>query len=88
MVEEGTWAYLEISDSNLFTEPLSKGVVASAFANRQLYLVLANYNHHPVEVKTADAYVSVTAAAGVPEILWKLQPRTLLVLRLFRASQK
>ena len=45
LVEEGTWARLEISESSLFQRPLPQSVVASAFANRELYLVLANYGH-------------------------------------------
>ncbi|NOX54975.1 MAG: hypothetical protein GXP27_11175, partial [Planctomycetes bacterium] len=35
MVEDGTWAYLEIAESDLFARPLPKGCVASAFANRE-----------------------------------------------------
>ncbi len=47
----GTWAWLEIGQSDLFSEPLPRNVVASAFANRELHLVLANYgatggSHH------------------------------------------
>ena len=47
LVEEGTWAWLEIRDSSLFTRPLPAHVVASAFVNRESYLVLANYGHVP-----------------------------------------
>ena len=47
LVEEGTWAWLEIGESSLFARPLPKDVVASAFANRELYLVLANYGQDP-----------------------------------------
>jgi len=80
MVEEGTWAWLEIHESDLFPHPLPQEVVASAFANREIYLVLANYGHAPVEVATSDTYVQ---AQGPPETrrLWKLAPRSLHILR-------
>lgn len=80
MVEEGTWAWLEIHDSSLFGRPLPQRVVASAFANREMYLVLANYGQTAVEVETADAYVSVAtpAAAATKQTL---PPRSLAILR-------
>lgn len=79
LVEEGTQAYLEIGDSSLFSAPLPEGVVASAFANRDLYLVLANYGRAPVEVATAEPYV----AEGVetPATRWNISARSLLMLR-------
>ncbi len=81
LVEEGTWAWLEIGDSSLFAGPLPQGVVASAFANRALYLVLANYGQTPADVETADQYVSVAQASAVPATRWSLAPRSLQVLR-------
>ena len=62
MVEEGTRAYLEIADSDLLAGPLPEGVVATAFANRELYLVAANYGNTQVEMVTRDAYVAVDRA--------------------------
>jgi hypothetical protein len=35
-----------------------QGVVAAAFANRELYLVLANFGRTTVDVATRDEYVS------------------------------
>ncbi|MBN1342586.1 MAG: hypothetical protein JXQ73_07900 [Phycisphaerae bacterium] len=81
MVEEGTWAWLEIGESSLFAGPTPKDVVASAFANRDLYLVLANYGHTPADVETADDYVSVEPAGAVSQRRWKLGPRSLCILR-------
>jgi hypothetical protein len=81
MVEGGTWAWLEITDSDLFKEPLPKDVVASAFANRQFHLVLANYGRASVELATTQAYVPVTEPLATPANLWKLEPRTLRILR-------
>jgi hypothetical protein len=80
MVEEGTWAWLEISDSGLFPRPLPQNVVASAFANRELYLVLANYGREPVEIETVDAYA---LAAGPPQgsRQWKVSARSLQILK-------
>ena len=81
LVEDGTWAWLEVGDSDLFAGPLPKETVASAFANRELYLVLANYGRNPTEIATADAYVPVDdpTAAGAKQ--WTLPPRSLKILR-------
>ena len=81
MVEEGTWAWLEIGDSDLFAQPLPENIVASAFANRESYVVLANYGRVAVEVATADAYVPVTEPAAVPRKSWGLKERSLQILR-------
>ncbi|MCL4691467.1 MAG: hypothetical protein KJ060_03040 [Candidatus Hydrogenedentes bacterium] len=81
LVEEGTWAWLEIGDSTLFNAPLPEGVVASAFANRDLHLVLANYGRTPVEVQTAATYTDVDDARATGSITWMLGPRTLRILR-------
>lgn len=81
MVEEGTWAWLQIADSDLFAQPLAGGVVASVFANRDLYLALANYSQSPAEVQTADAYVPVANPGAAPQKSWKLDRRSLLLLR-------
>lgn len=81
LVEEGTWAWLEIADSSLFAGSLAKGVVASAFANRELYLVLANYGHSPAEVETADRYAPLDSPSALPGTRWTLPPRSLHILR-------
>jgi hypothetical protein len=81
MVEDGTWAWLEITDSDFFAQPLPKDVVASAFANREFHLVLANYGRAPVEVATTAAYVPVTEPLAAAGNLWKLEARELRILR-------
>ena len=81
LVEEGTWAWLEIGDSSLLTRPPAKGVVVSAFANRDLYLALANYDHNPAAVQTADPYVPVAEPSARPGREWNLAGRSLLILR-------
>jgi hypothetical protein len=81
LVEEGTWAYLEIAESNWFSQPLPWGVVGSAFANRELYLVLANYNRTAVEVATLDDYISTSAEPSISRKIWKLAPRSFEILR-------
>lgn len=81
LVEEGAWAWLEISDSDLFAQAPPKEVVASVFANRDFHLVLANYGRAPVEVATTAPYLPVaepTAAAGK---VWRLAPRSMRILR-------
>jgi len=81
MVEEGTWAWLEIGQSTLFAGPLPKGIVASAFANRASYLVLANYAKESVEVATSDAYTDTRQPVSQPSKQWKLGGRSLVILR-------
>ncbi|MBN1346690.1 MAG: hypothetical protein JXQ73_28625 [Phycisphaerae bacterium] len=81
MIEDGTWAYLEIGDSDLFARPLPQDCVASAFANRDLYLVLANYGQSPRQIETADAYVPTDGSAAAPKKQWQLPKRTLRVIK-------
>ncbi len=78
MVEEGTWAYLDITESDLLVEPPKKGLVVSAFANRELYLVLGNLRQTEIELATLDDYISLAGQTGRA---WKLGPRTLLILK-------
>ena len=81
LVEEGTWAWLEIGDSDLLAAPPAKQVVLSAFANRELYLVLANYGRETAEVATADAYEPVDPPGVPPQKVFRLAPRSLQILR-------
>jgi hypothetical protein len=80
LVEPGTWAWLEIADSDWFTGPLPASVVVSAFANRRLHLVLANYAQEPVEVQVRAACVADLAPAAPPQHHWRLPPRSLTIL--------
>ena len=81
LVEAGTWAWLEIADSTLFGRPLPEAVVASAFANRELYLVLANYGQTAQRIETTDAYVAVDAPSAAAAKQWELPKRSLRILR-------
>ena len=81
LVEEGTWAYLEIGESDWFSQPLPRGVVGSAFANRELYLVLANYDRTAVEVATLDDYISTSTEPAISKKIWTLAPRSFEILR-------
>jgi hypothetical protein len=84
LVEEGTWAWLEIADSDLFLEPLPAGIVASAFANTDVYLVLANYTRQPATVATRHSYVPLDRPAEPSSTAWTLAGRSLKILRLSR----
>lgn len=86
VVEEGTWAWLEIHDSDLFLRPLPENVVASAFANRDLYLVLANYGRAAANVATTDAYTPSSDPASPPKKEWTLPARSLHILRRWEAT--
>ena len=86
LVEEGTRAWLEVSDSDLFMEAPPQGVVASVFANRRVHLVLANYGDKPVEVATRAKYASLSGPEGAPRDKWPLKARGLEILRLWDAE--
>lgn len=81
MVEEGTWVWLEVKDSDLFAGPLPQEVCASVFANRQLYLVLANYGQNPASIETTAPYARAEEPAAAPQKRWNLPRRSLLILR-------
>ncbi|MEA1949908.1 MAG: hypothetical protein U9N87_00870 [Planctomycetota bacterium] len=81
MVEECTWAWLEIGDSDLIRGPLPEGVVASVFANRRLYLVLANYSRSGADIQTTAKYVPAGDSSAAPKDRWRLEARSLCILR-------
>ena len=81
MVEEGTWAWLEIGGSDLVEGPLPEDVVVSAFANRRLYLVLANYGTASARIKTSGRYVPLADPSAAPKDSWNPGPRSLQILR-------
>ena len=81
MVEEGTSAWLEVRDCDLFRQALPEDLVASVFANRELYLALANYGRSAVAVETAHAFVPVASPSDAPGNRWTLEGRSLLLLR-------
>jgi len=81
MVEEGTWAWIEIKDSDLFPTPLPEGMVATLFANRETYLVLANYTEDAARVDTTDNYMTVGDTSDPARKTWDVPGRSLLVLR-------
>ena len=64
---------------------LPADVVASVFANQEMYLVLANYGRGAVTIETANAYVPMAHLLAVPEKHWNLEGRSLDILRLSRA---
>jgi hypothetical protein len=81
LVEEGTWAWLEIGESTLFPTPPPKELVVSVFANRSLHLALANYGRSGVEIQTTDPYQSALEEAPLARTEWRIPPRSLLILR-------
>ena len=81
MVEEGSYAYLEITDSDLFTQALPEGIVASMYVNLESYLVLANYGEKAVEIGTTSSYVPSDDTQVGASAYFTLQPMTLLILR-------
>lgn len=81
LVEDGTWAWLEVTDSDLFGGPLPPTVVASVFANRDLYLVLANYGADAVDFSTRDPFETALDGPDSAGKQWSLPARSLQILR-------
>lgn len=81
LVEQGTWAWLEIKQTALLRHPLPSDVVASAFANRHMYLVLANYGKTPTVVETTQDYADTEDQPTRVGTIWRLAPHSLLILK-------
>lgn len=81
MVEEGSYAYLEITDSDLFAAPLPANTVASVFVNLETYLVLANYGQSEVTIQTTNDYAAVSESGTASGKTWTLGGESLLILR-------
>ncbi len=86
MVEEGTWAYVDIADNDLFAKPPDSAIVASAFANARMYLVIANYSRGESAVTTAKPYVRAGSTGEAAAREWKLAGRSLLILERQRSA--
>ncbi len=80
MVEEGTRAYIEIMDSTLFARPTPPGVVATLYANRELWLVLANYGEAAAEVATRAPWRRDDGGDEGARTAWTVPERSLLIL--------
>jgi hypothetical protein len=80
LVEEGTWAWLEIGQNSIFRNALPPQVVASAFANRDLHLVLANYGTTPVSLETTELFADSESPQQTAKA-WILAGRTLRILK-------
>lgn len=81
MVKSGTQAYLEIGENQLFKHPLPDGLVASVFANTELYLVLANYTSTSQFVETSQSYYSCLDDKAAPASAYEIPARSLLILK-------
>jgi hypothetical protein len=82
MVEEGAWAWLQIADTQFLRGPLPPNVVASVFANRNLYLVLANYGTSIATVETTHNFISCKPQVAGAKTRWELAPRSLHILKM------
>ena len=82
MVEEGTWVWIDINSSDLFQSALPKNTVASLFVNREVYLVIANYNKKAIEVVTTDSYMSDLQPNSKTQNNWSIEGRSMQILKL------
>jgi hypothetical protein len=81
MVEEGTWAWLQVKETTFVRGALPKDVVASVFANRDIYLVLANYGPAAAVIESSQGFVSAKDATSPARTRWELAGRSLLILK-------
>jgi len=81
MVEEGTWAWLEVKNSTILRGTLPGDVVASVFANRELYLVLANYGEQGVVVEALERFMDTGEDRPSLRARWELPGRSLKILK-------
>jgi hypothetical protein len=51
------------------------------FANRAIYVVLANYGQVDVSLETTESYVSLNHPSISATARWSLEPRSLLMLK-------
>lgn len=70
---------MEIKETHLVRGSLPNDVVASVFANRRLYLVLANYGEKDVAVETAQGFAATQEQEERVGTKWELGPRSLLI---------
>ncbi len=52
MVKDGSRAWIEIRDCELFVSKIPDELTASLFVNEEVYLVLANYGQFPLEISS------------------------------------
>jgi hypothetical protein len=81
LVEEGTCVWVEISESTLFKGSIPTEIATSAFANREMYLVLANYGSNSVDIETSAPYLAITEPDAPPRKRWTLDGRRLYILQ-------
>jgi len=86
MVEEGTWVWIDITSSDLFQSSLPRNSVASLFINREVYLVVANYNNKSFDLRTVDNYISVSKPDTKSQNSWQIGGRSLEILKLVSAA--
>jgi hypothetical protein len=82
MVEEGTWVWIDINSSGLFQSSLPGNSVASLFINREVYLVIANYNNKSFDLITTDNYISLTNPGIKSQNSREIGGRSLEILKL------
>jgi hypothetical protein len=81
LASEGTRAYIQIADATFFRDPLPDSIVASAFAGRESYLVIANYGRGARTVTLTEDYVRADTNAGPRAAVWEVAQRSLLILK-------
>ena len=82
MTTYGTWAYVDINVPK-FIKPEGEETVVSAFINREMYIVLANYSDEKDTVKLNGTFTEVTIDGDKDEVKGEitLNPREMKILR-------
>ena len=82
MTSYGTWAYIDIKVPK-FINPEGDETVVTAFINREMYIVLANYSDEKDTVKLNGTFTEVTIDGDKGEVKDEitLNPREMKILR-------
>lgn len=86
MVEEGTWVWIDIGTSDLFQSSFPKNAVASLFINREVYLVISNFNDKNIDIATKDNYASVINPNTHTQSNWNIGGRSMEILKLVKPA--
>lgn len=82
MAAPGAWVFLEVTDTDFLVSPPPAHVTVSVFASWQLHMAIANYSTtDEVVLETRDSFRSCADGSQEPRKIWRIRPRTLLVLR-------
>jgi hypothetical protein len=70
----------------LFQSSFPKNAVASLFINREVYLVISNFNDKNIDIVTKDNYVSIINPNTPTQSNWNIGGRSMEILKLVKPA--